>query len=236
MSWVERLQNLNLPKTDKYVTVDSLYVDGSKFIKQPLLQEIARENPWISISNITFQRLYRRYNSDVEKVYSHLMNERCDAIIYENSNQNLLLLQTVQQFLLKYKSIDLKVLNNIFDTCCNLLQNSSTHKSILIIDCRYEYFDKHKQHANELYLQTFAQAALLKKRCLFPFMDIVIIKDRNVDCCDVDQQDFLLRIYEMLQANLYTTDTILYSFNNHVIKNRIINAHKSNGLLDLELS
>lgn len=235
MSWVERLRNLNLPKDTNNHVVEPVFIDGSKFTKTPLLQELARENPWVTISNVTFQTLYDRYNCDIDKVTSHLFNERDDAIIYENSNQNLILLQTVQHYLRTINDLQPKNLYDIYAKCCNLLQTSSTAKSILILDLRSEYFNRYSKYTKELFLQTCAQMAFLNKRCLFPFMDIIVIKDRDVyDCGSIDRE-CLDACYRLLHANICSSDKILYLFNKTVIKNQIISAHKSSGLLDLEL-
>lgn len=230
-SWIERLRQLDLPTNETYPNTEAVYVDGSKFTKKTLLDEIAREYPWANISNIKFENLYTLYNQDITKVLSHLFNERYDPMIYENSNQCLNLMQIIQQYMLKYSQINLDILLDIYETCCDHLQYSSTSKSILILNCQREYFKKYSNYKLELYLRTFAYLALLHKRCLFPFMDVIVIRDKDISTKNI----YLQAIYKILNTHLYTSDKIIYSFNKNLIKTAIVNAHKANTLIEFDL-
>lgn len=235
-SWLERLNKLTLPTTNSTYQLDTVFVDGSKFTKQSILQEIQKEYSWAAVSKINFDTLYVLYNENITKVLSHLINDRSNLMIYENSNESVHLIQIVQDYLLKNPNINLDCLTSLYKKSCHILQDESTRKSILILDCRREYFASHgKHHENELYLHTFAHLALLKKRYLFPFMEVIII--RNSENVDVDHKTnvYHRKLNELLDNNLYVTDKVLDSFNRPLIKNTIINAHKSKWLPELDL-
>lgn len=236
-SWLERLNRLTLPTTtNETYQYDAVFVDGSKFIKKSLLQEIATEYSWVAVSKTTFDTLYTMYNQNITKVLSHLINDRTNLMIYENSNESLRLIQIVQDYLAKSSTITLNTLMSIYKKCCNALQNSSMRKSILILDCRRNYFSSYDQHyENELYLHTFAHLAMLNKRYLFPFMEVVIIKSGHSEDVNAKTDAYHRKLDDLLQQNLYASDKILKTFNKNIIKSVIVNAHKSKCLSDLEL-
>lgn len=234
MSWFERLNALNLPNDNCVRVNNAVYFGGSKFIKRQILEEIAKEYPWASVSNITFQNLYSRYNENVEKVLAHLLNDRCEPMIYENSNENVILLQIVQKYLnRRVVRVDSETLENIYKECCDLLQESSNQKSVLVLDCRKSYFETYKhQYRDEIYLQTFAFIALMHKRVLFPFMDVVIIIDEVIYEKFGDE---MRTLYKLLRLNISSNDIILQNMDKGIIKKLLVNAHKSCDFIESDL-
>lgn len=230
-SWLERLNKLTLPTINETYQLDTVYVDGSKFTKNTILQEIANEYSWAAVSKINFTTLCLLYNNNVTKVLSHLINDRSNLMIYENSNESLHLMQIVQDYIAKSPTITLDSLTSIFKKCCHTLQDNSMRKSILILDCRREYFSSHENYENELYLHTFAHLALLYKRYLFPFMEVIAIRNESGGASNAYHR----KLDELLDHSLCATDKILYAFNKTAIKNAIVNAHRSKCLTDLEL-
>lgn len=235
-SWLERLNKLNLPTTNETYQLDTVYVDGSKFIKTIILEEISREYSWAAVSKITFSTLHKLYKQNVTKVLSHLINDRSNLMIYETSNESLHLIQIVQYYLAKSTTINLEILTSVYRKSCHALQDGSMRKSVLILDCRREYFSSYgSKHESELYLHTFAHLALLNKRYLFPFMEVIVIRNSSSQEQSHKHNAYHKKLNELLDHNLYVTDKVTYTFNINLIKNMIVNAHKTKGLSDLEL-
>lgn len=274
MTWVDRLVVLNLPNYSN-ITLVPVYFSGSKYIKQPILDELQKEYSWADVSQITYKRLIKSQTTRTRhQVLQYLLNHRGYSKIYKYSNVDILLMQMIQHNLRQIRKIEnfkmnIGYLNGVYKQFFDFLQETSNSHIVVLIDCRIKYFEQYHHNFNEIILHTIALVALMSKRLLYSFIEFIIIMDeiksveeiRDNECFNYESMtkdknhivnnDFENLTSSILSAseiqnvaflqrkvleNLHHSDKILKHLDKNLIKKIIINAHRSNNSLDLELS
>lgn len=185
MSWLDRLTNLNLPTQMNNVATVPVYFGGSKFIKQPILDELEHEYDWVNVSHVTFHKLANQTKKNNDRILKYLLQNRTDNKIYKYSNIDFKLLKIVHKHLVDLKfagvnEFNSSILKMVYDDCCDFLQRPSNEKIVILLDCRRSYFEKYAEHEMELLLHTVAFIALMRKRILYSFIDFIVIIDKDV--------------------------------------------------------
>ncbi|AYP97952.1 guanylate kinase-like protein [Mauternbach virus] len=257
MTWFERLAVLNLTIAQSNINTLPVYFSGSKYIKQPILNELNDEYEWADVSQISFKKL-RSQSKTHKEVLQYMLENRSYSKIYKYSRIDILLMQIIQKYLKLLRKNEKTLLNEMlleemYRECFKFLQEYSNESIVVLIDCRMSYFRKYKYNFNEIILHTLAMVALMGKRILYSFIEfIVIIDDKNNKTNDdetntnyvnlmqtslnQDEIKNVLFVQKKLYENIRSNDKILRYLDNVLIKKIIINAHKSNNFLDLELS
>jgi len=187
MTWFERLAVLNLPTTHSNISTLPVYFSGSKYIKQPILDELSQEYKWADVSQISFKKLKSQTKTRKE-ILKYMLENRIYSKIYKYSRIDILLLQIIQKYLRllrqtdddKKTTLDKPLLEEIYTKCFEFLQEYSNESIIVLIDCRTSYFQKYKQNFNEIILHTLAMSALMAKRILYSFMEFIVIVDDDM--------------------------------------------------------
>lgn len=229
MSWIERLNKLNLP-SEKCNAVDAVYFGGSKYInKGRILSDIAAEYGWASVSKVNFQTLSKQYCNNVDKVINHLLNNRTNNMIYEHTNECIQLHSVIERYHSQYRHANEAVLQQLYDECCNMLQESSTAKMVIVINMCKSYFEQHLIDIDRLYMQSVAYLALLNKKNLYPFLEIILVMN------DIDPVLQSYGVYNLIDTLKTSNDRIIRQIDENLIKKIIIESHKYNNDIDLEL-
>lgn len=229
MSWVDRLQMLDLPCEQASAT-DTVYIDGSRSLVAKILKELLSENKWITISSINYDRLKQRYNNDMHKTLKYLLTQRTDTILYEDSHTNIKLrahceLSYATQFV-DVDSLNYDCLKLMYDECCDQITEYTMHKIVLIIDCRLGA-QLTCDERRTLFLDIIMQLAMLSKRHMNPLLEPIII----CDMCDGVPKTTSTAlankfIYDILLANYTKDDTLMPNFDGSYIKNVILENHR----------
>lgn len=239
MSWFDRLKMLDLPSEETTVT-DAVYVDGPRHIIDGLLLELQLENPWITISNINYDRLKRRYNDNIYLATKYLLTQRTDAIIYETSNTNAYLRQhlntSIATAIADITTQTMDTLMQLYQECCNQMPEYSMNKIVLVLDCRtatlMQWCSAINSSCNDkktLFLEIIMHLAMLGRRQLHPLLETVVI-------CDLDEVTkqpstnspltLIQFIYRVLQLNVHCDDNIMSECNIELIKSLILDNHR----------
>ncbi|ATZ81483.1 guanylate kinase-like protein [Drosophila innubila nudivirus] len=184
MTWFERLAVLNLPTTHSNINTLPVYFSGSKYIKQPILDELSQEYTWADVSQISFKKLKSQTKTRKE-ILKYMLENRIYSKIYKYSRIDIQLLQIIQKYLRLLRkndktTLDKPLLEEIYTKCFEFLQEYSNESIIVLIDCRTSYFQKYKYNFNEIILHTLAMSALMAKRILYSFMEFIVIVDEDM--------------------------------------------------------
>lgn len=242
MSWLDRLKMLDLPSGHTTIT-DAVYVDGPRHIIDGLFLELQSENPWISISNINYDRLKQRYNSNIYLATKYLLTQRTDAMIYETSNISAYLRrhfskpQTRTNVTVCTTNIIDQTMDNLmvlYQECCNQMLEYSMNKIVLVLDCRTIILKQwltctNIEDTKILFLEIIMHLAMLSKRQLYPMLESVIICDLNETTkqpSTTSQLTIIQFIYRLLQLNVTSDDHIVTDIKMDLIKSLILDNHR----------
>lgn len=228
-SWTERLNKLNLP-SEKCNAVDAVYFGGSKYInKGRILSDIAAEYGWASVSKVSFQTLSKQYHNNVDKVINHLLNNRANKMIYKHTNECIQLHSVIERYYFQYKHANKAVLQQLYDECCNMLQESSSAKMVIVINVCKSYFEQHLTDIDRLYMQSVAYLALLNKKNLYPFLEVILVMD------DIDPVLQSYGVYNLIDTLKTPHERIIRQIDENLIKKIITDSHKYTNDIDVEL-
>lgn len=217
---------------EKFQCINSVFIGGAQNIKQSIIQRLKQLNPWIEMSNITVQVLCDQYKNDRNLMLNHMYNGRTEPKIYVMSDQELKL---YDEILVQYywsAPMTVHTLKKVYNDCCNVLNESSTSRTVMIVDCRREYFAQHpnNQQQYQLFLQLASYAAIMSKRHLYPFIEFIIIRDSEKTessniIHDPEAYQYLRELIE--QVSCTQIDTILYTLDIERICQIIAYTYKS---------
>lgn len=243
MSWMQRLILLNekthqnLESLKESPALETVFLDGSKHLKDPIMKEISKDYSWADISNMSFKTLPHFHR---DKLLKTMLNNRNDSKIYKHSNQGILLTQIVQKFIETGKKVDRKMVKNLYDECCKALQKPSNDKIVVVIDCRKTYFEDYKSNFTEIVLTNTAFISLLSKSYLFPFIEFFLVCDEvnkeEIEKTD-EKEDIIDHLQKMLMANRPSGIKIHFNLDENTMKEVgkiIVSAHRVNDLTDFE--
>lgn len=223
MSWLSRLHKIKEANTQHF-DLGSVFVSGSKFTIDKIIDRLSVENPWADISKISL--------STMQKNLDLIKNNRFGSKIYKHCDLDLLLIQAVDKHLVREELI-LKRLVDIFLESSKMIcaYESDASMTIFILNLTYAYFEKHIDHREELLLYSSAALALVCKRHLFPFIDFIIISDyEEPKNCD----ESIHHIQQKLKA--ITPPIKIYSqMDQELIIKLIMTAHTTRPLIEFEL-
>lgn len=199
--------------------LDRVFFDGSKFLKQGLMDEIAKEHVWAEVSRLSF-KMFKYTDAILKK----LLVCRTDLKIYKHSEPNLVLLQLVHRYLMMGCEITTAFLDLFFNVCCEHLQKSSNEKVIVLIDCRYDYFQKHNKNIHEILLITVSHLALLHSKYLFPCMQFYIVTDPTPS-----EKNILIQHVQFVLARVAQTRKVAinHDLDRELVKKMIVSKHKT---------
>lgn len=243
MSWSSRLHKMkevNIPRLDD---LDSVFVSGSKFAIDEIINELRIQNSWADISKISLSNIQLAYPN--EKILECMKNNRFDSKIYKHCDIDLMLIQNVIEYIPKTSSLIEKDLIDIFTESVKLIcsheSDTDTSKTIFILDFTHKYFERNLDHINELLLYSSSALALISKRHLFPFIEFVIISD----CGETSKQPLNIpnsceieALILHIQQKLKTIDSQIkvYSYMDmDLIIKLIMVAHTTQTSIDFEL-
>lgn len=230
---------------DQVEILNSVFIGGSQYTKQHILEHLKAVYTWIEVSNISFQLLYTKYNKNLDLVLNHLFNGRTEPKIYVLSDQELQLYQQVLTKVYDYnhendhettpsQQITPQFIQTVYNDCCDCLQESSMSRIVMVIDCRWKYFAQRPVNTqNRLYLQTASYAAIMSKRHLHPFIEFILVKDTETeekyttnsnDDCSNNVYKYLVSLINQAEQPI---DTTLYSFDVVTISAIVARAYKS---------
>lgn len=231
---------------DHLVILNSVFIGGSQYTKQQILEHVRRTYTWIEVSNISFQLLHTQfYPHNIDLVLNHLFNGRTEPKVYVHSDQEIKLYQQVLNRITMANDGDTantttttqltdQTLQKIFEECCDCLQESSTSRIVMIIDCRHKYFTQYSTNIQrQLFLQTVSYAAMMSKRHLYPFIEFILVKDHETEPnhCHNQPQCNTHLIYKQLMLiidrEIRPLDTILTFLDIDRISAIIVAAYRS---------
>lgn len=208
---------------------NSVFIGGSQHTKQQILEYFRRTYAWIEISNVTFQLLTAQYNGNIKLVLNHLLNGRTEPKVYIHSDQEILMHQHVIHKHTKTEQTPTpELLRRVYNECCDCLQETSTSRIVIVIDCRHKYYT---QHSTQLYIQTMMFAAMMHKRHLYPFIEFVLVQDDNTNTNNSDDDTFKC-LLDLVSLNVQPSDLIMHTLDYARICAIVAYAHKSSFTLN----
>lgn len=243
MSWTSRLMKLKQNDVPSHNDLEPVFISGSRFIKNILIEHLSTKYPWADISNVSLSRLKKKYNNNYDKIISYLKNNRYDSKIYKHCTIDLMLIQTVNDYNIRKTPITTTLLTEIFNKCSKLIcsYDLDTAKTVFILDYRRSYFYAHFEYIFELILYSAAALALISKKHLFPFIEFIVLSDDDIEPKNRifnDDDGYILKLISHLQQSLNIVMPPLKSAYdldiNHAVK-LIINAHATTEIIELEL-
>lgn len=229
-TWSERLNQLkfneqlkcehNDSKTTQFnetmiELMEPLYIDAPRWILKQLFinKHLNDKYDIFHISNINFNNVMKLFNNNTTRTIEFLNNERSDNLIYELSSYILDLYHNVLNDSFVKKDEKFKLTANHFQEfykyCINNLHGSAEHRTLLICDSRKIILNEILNNSIETMYEIFMFLALLKRRDLYPLMEIIVICDENIIKSDIKSTNY----------NDKTNKFINFEYSNFILSN-----------------
>lgn len=167
-SWYGRLMSLDLASGQQSVDFvpEPTFVCGPHFVgKSRILQQICDSDRNSNVSSINYKNLIRNHSRNY---ILNFMNRRIDSKIYEHSTIQLMVNETINEYLAECNIDDAKCLTrhqmDRFVKRCKRISPTSTetHKNLIIlIDTTSCFFTQYETLLPSLRLQTIAYLAIM---------------------------------------------------------------------------